>query len=123
MTSLDATDQPRDLMDLAANAEWKNIQKNAFCRWANERLRAFDLEIDDLETDLSDGVRLIRLAESLAGVKVTQRYNARPTNRTQKLENVTLCLQFLEKQQRVRIVNIGETGTSYVWTGIRKVDL
>jgi len=90
------------------DADWKNIQERAFCRWANERLKAVKLEINDLETDLSDGVRLIELAESLAGVKVTQRYNAKPTTRTQKLENVTVCLQFFERQQNVRIVNIGQ---------------
>ena len=91
----------------AANAEWKNIQKRAFCRWANEHLRASGLEIGDLATDLGDGVVLIRLAEALSGVAIPQRYNARPTSRTQRLENVTVCLRFLERQQRVRIVNIG----------------
>jgi len=91
-----------------ASVEWKNIQKNTFCRWANERLRTSGLEIGDLATDLSDGILLIRLAESLSGVKIAQRYNAKPTTRTQKLENVTVCLHFLERQQRVRIVNIGK---------------
>jgi len=91
----------------AVNAEWKNIQKRAFCRWANEHLRASGLEIGDLATDLGDGVVLIRLAEALSGVAIPQRYNARPTSRTQRLENVTVCLRFLERQQRVRIVNIG----------------
>jgi len=91
----------------AANAEWKNIQKRAFCRWANEHLRASGLEIGDLATDLGDGVALIRLAEALSGAAIPQRYNAHPTSRTQRLENVTVCLRFLERQQRVRIVNIG----------------
>ena len=91
----------------AVNAEWKNIQKRAFCRWANEHLRASGLEIGDLATDLGDGVVLIRLVEALSGVAIPQRYNAHPTSRTQRLENVTVCLRFLERQQRVRIVNIG----------------
>jgi len=94
--------------DTRPDAAWKNIQKSAFCRWANEHLKSADLEITELETDLGDGIRLIRLAEALAGEKITQRYNARPTNRTQKLENITMCLQFLERQQKVRIVNIGK---------------
>jgi len=89
-------------------AKWRNIQKTTFCRWANEHLKASGLEIDDLETDLSDGVRLIRLVESLAGTKLKQRCNPKPTTRTQKLENVTVCLQFLEQEQKVRIINIGE---------------
>jgi len=89
-------------------AKWRDIQKTTFCRWANERLKSTGLEINDLETDLSDGVRLIRLVESLAGVKMKQRYNAKPTTRTQKFENVTVCLQFLEQEQKVRIINIGK---------------
>ena len=106
----DTAESSRD--ESTASAEWKNIQKSAFCRWANERLRAAGLEINDLESDLGDGVRLIRLAESLAGVKVTRRYNVKPKTRTQKLENVTLCLQFLEREQNVRIVNIGKHATT-----------
>jgi len=88
-------------------AKWRDIQKVTFCRWANEHLKSAGLEINDLETDLGDGVRLIRLVESLSGAKLKQRYNSKPTTRTQKLENVTVCLQFLERQQRVRIINIG----------------
>jgi len=93
----------------AINTEWRNIQKNAFCRWANERLKTVDMEISDLETDFCDGVRLIRLAEALSGVTIKQRFNAKPRTRTQKLENVTMCLQFLERQQKLRIVNIGQS--------------
>jgi len=89
------------------NTEWRNIQQNAYTRWANERLKASKLEITDLETDFSDGIRLIRLAESLSGVKM-KRHNAKPKTRTQKLENVTMCLQFLEQEQKVRLVNIGK---------------
>ena len=109
-TTGQADDQAADNRDYyaALNTERMNIQKNAFCRWANERLKAAQLQINDLETDLSDGVCLIRLVESLAGVKMKQRYNAKPKSRTQKLENVTMCLQFLEQEQKVRIVNIGK---------------
>ena len=118
----EATGQVDD--QAASNKEWKDIQKSAFCRWANERLKAVDLEINDLQTDLSDGVRLIRLAESLAGVKIKQRYNAKPTTRTQKLENVTVCLQFLEQEQKVRIINIGkQDGRILVWRGRRGAEV
>jgi len=97
------------------NTEWRNIQQNTYTRWANERLKVSKLEITDLETDFSDGIRLISLAESLSGVKM-KRHNARPKTRTQKLENVTTCLRFLERKQKVRLVNIGKTGRA--WRGI-----
>lgn len=112
---LDDESSPGSRNYFAANAEWKNIQKNTFCRWANEHLRASGLQIDDLATDLGDGILLIRLAESLAGVKMTQRYNTKPTNRTQKLENVTMCLHFLEREQEVRIVNIGKDSCGRIY--------
>ena len=34
---------------LAADAEWKRIQKNTFTRWANEHLKQANKQIDDLQ--------------------------------------------------------------------------
>lgn len=93
--------------ELAEDAQWKLIQKNTFTRWANEHLRTVNKHISDLETDLSDGLRLIALVEVLSGKKFTK-YNKRPSFRTQKLENVTVCLKFLEEDEGIRIVNIGK---------------
>ena len=47
--------------ELAVDAQWKLIQKNCFTRWTNERLKVVNKNIGDLETDLSDGLRLIAL--------------------------------------------------------------
>ena len=49
--------------ELAEDAEWKRIQQNTFTRWANEHLKQADKTISDLETDLSDGLKLISLIE------------------------------------------------------------
>ena len=49
--------------ELAEDAEWKRIQQNTFTRWANEHLKQADKSISDLETDLSDGLKLISLIE------------------------------------------------------------
>jgi len=62
--------------------------------------------IADLEFDLSDGLRLIALVEVLSGKKFAK-LNRRPNFRTQKLENVTMCLRFLEEDEGIKIVNIG----------------
>ena len=51
--------------ELAEDAEWKRIQQNTFTRWANEHLKQADKSISDLETDLSDGLKLISLIEVL----------------------------------------------------------
>lgn len=89
-------------------ASWKRIQTNTFVRWVNEHLKRVGGEpVVDLETDFSDGVRLITLVEALTGKKFPRRYNRNPTLRNQKLENVTLALEFLEREEKIRLVNIG----------------
>jgi len=63
--------------------------------------------VSNIEFDLSDGLNLISLVEILAGKKF-RHINRRPNFRSQKLENVTNVLKFLEEEEGIRIVNIGE---------------
>eukprot|EP00095_Tigriopus_kingsejongensis_P006988 maker-scaffold430_size173499-snap-gene-0.40 protein:Tk06988 transcript:maker-scaffold430_size173499-snap-gene-0.40-mRNA-1 annotation:"filamin-a isoform x3" len=93
--------------DLAEDAEWKRIQKNTFTRWANEHLKQANKSIDNLETDLSDGLRLISLIEVLSGKRMP-RHNKKPVFRSQKLENVSIALNFLE-MEGITLVNIDST--------------
>ena len=65
------------------------------------------LKIDELTKDLSDGVKLIVLLELLSQKKLG-RYNKRPRVHAQKMENVQLCLDFITKKERIRLVNIGQ---------------
>lgn len=102
-------------------APWKRIQQNTFTRWVNEQLKCIDERVDDLETDLSDGVALIHLVQvQLAQERITQsaflkvlsqkkvsRYNKKPTFRSQKLENVSMALNFLEKEEKITLVSLG----------------
>ena len=100
-------DMPATERELADDAQWKLIQKNTFTRWANEHLKTINKNIANLETDFADGLRLIGLVEVLSSKKF-RHVNKRPTFRTQKLENVTMCLKFLERDEGIRIVNIGK---------------
>lgn len=93
--------------DLADDAVWKRIQRNTFTRWANNHINSVNKHIEDLEQDLSDGLRLIALIEVLSGKRIN-RFNKRPTVRAQKLENVGLVLRFLAAEEKIRIVNIGK---------------
>ncbi|XP_077282673.1 filamin A protein cher isoform X4 [Temnothorax americanus] len=90
--------------ELAEDAQWKRIQQNTFTRWANERLKVANKHIGDLECDLSDGLRLVSLIEVLSQKRLPK-HNQRPTFRSQKLENVSVALKFLE-DEGIRIVNI-----------------
>lgn len=94
--------------DLAEDAQWKRIQQNTFTRWANEHLKTVDKYIGSLETDLSDGLVLIALVEVLSGKKLPK-HNKKPVFRSQKLENVSVALRFLEHDEGIRIVNIGKS--------------
>lgn len=97
-------DMQRELSD---DAPWKRIQQNTFTRWANEHLKLLNRHVDDLQTELSDGLNLIGLIEVLSQKKIP-RYNKRPNFRSQKLENVSVVLDFLENTERIRLVNIGK---------------
>ncbi|KAL5283098.1 cher family protein [Megaselia abdita] len=90
--------------DLAEDAQWKKIQQNTFTRWANEHLKSIDRSVSNLETDLCDGLRLIALIEVLSQKRLPK-HNKRPTFRSQKLENISVALKFLE-DEGIKIVNI-----------------
>ncbi|KAL1493038.1 hypothetical protein ABEB36_011179 [Hypothenemus hampei] len=94
--------------ELAEDAQWKKIQQNTFTRWANEHLKTVSKHIGNLETDLSDGLRLISLIEVLAN-KQLPKHNKKPSFRSQKLENVSVALKFLQDDEGIRIVNIDST--------------
>ncbi len=93
--------------DLADDAPWKRIQKNTFTRWCNEHLKCVNKHIADLDFDLSDGIRLIALLQVLSQKRVPK-HNQKPTFRSQKLENVSVAMKFIE-DQNIKIVNIDST--------------
>lgn len=107
-------EMPATERELAEDAQWKLIQKNTFTRWANEHLKTVNKHLSSLETDLSDGLRLLALVEVLSGRKFSK-YNKRPNFRTQKLENVTMTLKFLEEEEGIKIVNIGNIFLILFW--------
>jgi len=100
----DDEEMPATERELAEDAPWKQIQKNTFTRWCNEHLKCVNKRIANLETDLSDGLRLIALLEVLSHQKMA-RYNKRPNFRQMKLENVSVALKFLEREH-IRLVSI-----------------
>lgn len=103
----DEEDEMMTERELAEDAQWKKIQQNTFTRWANERLKIAAKHIDNLETDLSDGLQLIALIEILSGRRLPK-HNKKPSFRSQKLENVSVALKFLQEDENIKIVNIGK---------------
>uniref|UniRef100_W5KSA5 Filamin C n=1 Tax=Astyanax mexicanus TaxID=7994 RepID=W5KSA5_ASTMX len=96
---------PATEKDLAEDAPWKKIQQNTFTRWCNEHLKCMNKKIGDLQRDLSDGLKLIGLLEVLSQKKMYRKYHARPNFRQMKLENVSVALEFLEREH-IKLVSI-----------------
>ncbi|CAL8323139.1 unnamed protein product [Lota lota] len=96
---------PATEKDLAEDAPWKKIQQNTFTRWCNEHLKCLNKRINDLQKDLSDGLKLIGLLEVLSQKKMYRKYHSRPNFRQMKLENVSVALEFLEREH-IRLVSI-----------------
>uniref|UniRef100_A0A8D0GPH2 Filamin C n=1 Tax=Sphenodon punctatus TaxID=8508 RepID=A0A8D0GPH2_SPHPU len=110
MSRLDAAPHGADEMpatekDLAEDAPWKKIQQNTFTRWCNEHLKCLHKRIGDLQRDLADGLKLIGLLEVLSQKKMYRKYHARPNFRQMKLENVSVALEFLDREH-IKLVSI-----------------
>uniref|UniRef100_A0A1I7VY84 Filamin/ABP280 repeat family protein n=1 Tax=Loa loa TaxID=7209 RepID=A0A1I7VY84_LOALO len=93
------------MVEQQEDATWKRIQLNTFTRWVKQKLEQVDITVSDLETDFEEGLKLIRLVEVLSG-KSFGRHNKKVIFRHQKLENISLALQFLEKEEHIKLINI-----------------
>ncbi|PWA24256.1 hypothetical protein CCH79_00017929 [Gambusia affinis] len=118
-------EMPATEKDLAEDAPWKKIQQNTFTRWCNEHLKCVNKRIGNLQTDLSDGLRLIGLLEVLSQKKMFRKYNQRPTFRQMQLENVSVALEFLDREN-IKLVSIDwrlfreEEGRRTTWSPERE---
>jgi len=76
-----------------------------FRRWVNTHLADRNLKVDDLTTDLTDGIILINLLEIISNKRI-KKWNKKPRMHIQKLENLNKALSFLRKEG-IKTVNIG----------------
>ncbi|KAF2404377.1 alpha-actin-like proteinin [Trichodelitschia bisporula] len=84
---------------------WVTVQQKTFTKWLNSKIKVRDVEIQDLVSDLSDGVILIHLLEVLSHESLG-RYASKPKLRVQKFENVNKALDFV-KGRGIQMTNIG----------------
>ncbi|KAL6060975.1 actin binding [Balamuthia mandrillaris] len=89
----------------STHEKWVLVQKKTFTAWVNWVLSKRNLSIEDLSTDLSDGVILINLLELLSG-QVLGKYRENPTSRVLKIENVGLALTFLLNTLNIKLYGI-----------------
>ncbi|XP_062318217.1 filamin-C-like isoform X1 [Osmerus eperlanus] len=98
-------EMPATEKDLAEDAPWKKIQQNTFTRWCNEHLKCINKGVNDLQKDLGDGLKLIGLLEVLSQKKMYRKHHIRPNFRQMKLENVSVALEFLDREH-IKLVSI-----------------
>lgn len=82
-----------------------DVQKKTFTRWCNQFLSERRLKIDDLQTDLKNGVLLTNLLEIISS-KSLGKWNRKPTTRYQFLENNGIAIRFI-KDEGLQLVGIG----------------
>ena len=82
------------------------IQQNTFTNWVNDKLRLFDMSVDDIQTDFADGVKLCKLMEVLMGRSIGKIKIKKNLSHIEASGNLALALGVM-KLDGVRLVNIG----------------
>jgi len=85
---------------------WERIQKKTFTAWINNHLRKQGLHVAEVEHDLSDGIKLIKLLEIISGDTFPYKYEKNPTIRLKKIANLGFALKFVA-EKGVHLVQIG----------------
>ncbi|VUZ47772.1 unnamed protein product, partial [Hymenolepis diminuta] len=87
--------------------EQERIQKKTFTNWVNTYLaKAIPPDyVRDLFMDIRDGVKLVRLLEVLADVRLPIE-RASVMQRAHYLSNVKTALDFLTEKRKIKLVNI-----------------
>jgi len=52
--------------ELLSDKGWIQVQKKTFTNWVNDKLKATEYKVQDLQMDLKDGINLITLLKVLA---------------------------------------------------------
>lgn len=93
---------------------WEKTQINTFTKWTNSYLKRRNLSIENLQTDLSDGTKLINLCEILSNQPFSSRWHKNPKQNFQKLENCRMAITYIEQKMAIKLVGIGGDD---IWQG------
>ncbi|XP_020798380.1 alpha-actinin, sarcomeric-like [Drosophila serrata] len=97
-----------------------HIQKKTFTKWMNSFLIKAKMEVEDLFTDLADGIKLLKLLEIISSEKLGKPNSGRM--RVHKIENVNKSLAFLHTKVR-HVSNSKESGLDWIgveWCRVEK---
>jgi len=83
---------------------WERQQKKTFTAWCNSHLRKAGTQIENIEDDFRNGLKLMLLLEVISGEQLPK--PDRGKMRFHKIANVNKALQFIESKG-VKLVSIG----------------
>lgn len=81
-----------------------------FAGWANMHLRQRDMQIQNLETDLCDGAKLIALLEVLNGKTIEGRYYKNPKSKPYFIANVNFAINFITETLGIKLISCSAEG-------------
>lgn len=102
----------REVARPEAEKDWKQIQNNTFRNWSNYIISEpseSGIKVNDLLIDFSTGVNLIELVNHLANPRGIKDYVKKPKTEFQKLDNLYKALNFIQKEEGIKLVGIGES--------------
>uniref|UniRef100_A0A672MDJ0 Alpha-actinin-4 n=1 Tax=Sinocyclocheilus grahami TaxID=75366 RepID=A0A672MDJ0_SINGR len=95
--------------DLLLDPAWEKQQRKTFTAWCNSHLRKSGTQIDNIEEDFRDGLKLMLLLEVISGERLPK--PERGKMRVHKINNVNKALDFIASKG-VKLVSIGAEETS-----------
>ncbi len=106
------------ISEIFHNYYYYNSDIKAFTSWINGLLSSRGVEIKDIIEDFSDGIAFMQFVELLSDKKPNFKHSERPPNgevsRIQKIENVYLALNFLEKDLHFPLQGVGPQGKAII---------
>ncbi|XP_034440955.1 alpha-actinin-1 [Hippoglossus hippoglossus] len=90
--------------DLLLDPAWEKQQRKTFTAWCNSHLRKAGTQIDNIEEDFRDGLKLMLLLEVISGERLAK--PERGKMRVHKISNMNKALDFIAGKG-VKLVSIG----------------
>uniref|UniRef100_A0A3P8YPM4 Actinin, alpha 4 n=1 Tax=Esox lucius TaxID=8010 RepID=A0A3P8YPM4_ESOLU len=110
---MDPREQENDWdRDLLLDPAWEKQQRKTFTAWCNSHLRKAGTQIENIEEDFRDGLKLMLLLEVISGERLPK--PERGKMRVHKINNVNKALDFIASKG-VKLVSIGG-----LWTPLWK---
>ncbi|MCI4391085.1 hypothetical protein PGIGA_G00130240 [Pangasianodon gigas] len=90
--------------DMLLDPAWEKQQRKTFTAWCNSHLRKAGTQIENIEEDFRDGLKLMLLLEVISGERLPK--PERGKMRVHKINNVNKALDFIASKG-VKLVSIG----------------